>query len=817
MGDKDAFVGLERRLEDRALITGHAHYVDDLRSPAGRPSALHMIAARSIYAHAEIKNIQLDEARNLPGVIGAFTGAELVSDIPGIEVPPMPGLKNSERRPLAIDKARYVGDPLAVVLAENQYIAEDALQLVEVDYEPLPVVIDPEAALAPDAPLLYKDFGSNRAVLMQTGGGDITAAFEQADHTIRLRLVNQRLAPSSMEPRACMFDFDAASGQLSAWISCQSLSRARAALARFLNIDRNKIRIYNAEVGGGFGAKNRFLGEEIVAAVLAIKYARPVKWIETRTENLQAQTHGRGQINYIEAAVKNDGQLLGLKLRTVADIGAFLTDSTAGIPINTTRLLNGPYQVQALDIQVVEAFTNKVPTAPYRGAGRPEAAYILERTMDRIAHELHLDPVVVRQRNFIPADAFPYKTVIGLEYESGNYQLGLERLLELSDYAGWRAQQQEQRKPGTSQQRLLGLGFATFIENSGGGMGPVGPGIPQESATVRIRRDGTVLLQSGVATNGQGHFTAFTQIVATALHVPAAQVEVQMNDSALPAFSIGTFGSRITQTAGSAILLAAEAVRDKMLQVAAHMLEATTADLIMEDSRVMVQGVPARAVTFGELARLVEEQPDLIEHEPPNPFNGAPIEGLAAWRDFLSPQATFASGAHLAVVEIDPDTGDVHILSYVAVDDCGRVLNHYLAEAQIHGSLAQGIGQALYEEVMYDQEGQNLTSTLMDYSLPIAAYIPHFVTEFIETPSPRNPLGVKGTGEAGTIAAPPAIVNAVLDALAPLGIKTIDMALTSEKIWSLIQAAQQGTLEQPDPIVPPFFRVERVETKSAKE
>jgi carbon-monoxide dehydrogenase large subunit len=805
MSNNNVVVGLERRREDHALITGRANYVDDLRSPAGRPSALHMIVVRSMYAHAEIKDIRFDEALDQPGVIGAFTSAELVGELPTIESLPMPGLSQPERHLLAIGQARYVGDPLAVVLAEDQYIAEDALELVEVDYEPLSAVTDPEAALAPDAPLLYKDFGTNRAFISQTGGGDIAAAFEQADRTIRLRLVNQRLAPSSMEPRACMFDFDPESGQLSAWVSSQSLSRVRNTLARFLNMDRSKIRVYNAEVGGGFGAKTTFLGEEIVAALLAVKYGRPVKWIETRSENLQAQIHGRGQINYIEAAIKNDGQLLGFKLRTVADLGAFLAGMTAGIAIGTTYLLNGPYRLQALDCQVVGAFTNKVPTAAYRGAGRPEATYILERIMDRIAHELDLDPVAVRQRNFIPADAFPFKTLTGFEYESGNYQIGLKRLLELSDYAGWRVKQQEQRQQGSSQQPLIGLGLATFIENSGGGMGPVGPNIPQESATVRIRRDGTVLVQSGVATNGQGHFTAFAQIVAMALHVPAVQVEVQMNDSGLPAFSFGTFGSRITQTTGSAILLAAEAVRDKALQVAAHMLEATTDDLIMEDCKVMVQGVPARAVTFGELARLVEEQPDLIEHESPNPSNGVPIEGLTAWRDFVSPQATYSSGAHLAVVEVDPDTGDVHILTYVAVDDLGHVLNNYLAEAQIHGGLAQGIGQALYEEVMYDQEGQILTATLMDYALPIAAYVPHIVSDFVETPSSRNPLGVKGVGEAGTIAAPPAIVNAVLDALAPLGIKSIDMALTPGKIWTLVQAAQQGTLDQSDPPVPAFF------------
>jgi len=798
--------GLERRREDIELITGHSHYVDDLRSPAGRPPALHMVVVRSPYAHAEIKHIGLGPAQALPGVFAAFTSKELVSNMRAIDAIPIPGFKKPQRRPLAVDRVRYMGDPVAIVLAENLYMAEDARDLVEVEYDPLPAVTDPEAALSSDAPLLYDEFGSNMTFLNQSGGGDIAAAFERADRSVQLRLVNQRLAPSSMEPRACMFDFDPSTDQLSAWVSSQSVFRARDTLAAFLGIDHSHIRVHNAQVGGGFGTKTGFVGEEIIAAALAVRYGRPVKWIESRSENLQAQTHGRGQINYIEAAFQNDGRLLGLKVHTIADLGAFLYGMTAMIPNGTTYLLSGPYQVQAVESRVAGAFTNKVPTAPYRGAGRPEAAYILERTMDRIASELGLDPAEVRRRNFIPPDAFPYRTVTGLQYDSGNYQAGLDRLLELADYAGWRAKQRERRAAGSP--LLLGLGLSTFIENSGGTFGPARPGIPQEAATVRIRRDGTILVQSGVASNGQGHFTLFAQIAAATFQLPASQVEVQMNDSGLPVYGIGTFGSRTTQIAGSAVFLAVEAVREKALQVAARLLEAAPEDLVIKDGRVLVQGVPARAVALGELAGLVEEQPDLIEREPPNPANGVPIEGLAAWRDFTPPNSTYSSGAHLAVVEVDSDTGDVHLLTYVAVDDCGRVLNHYLTEAQVHGSLAQGIGQALYEEVMYDQGGQLLTSTLMDYALPIAGQVPDFVTDLLETPSPINPLGVKGVGESGTIAAPPAVVNAVLDALAPLGIKTIDMPLKPEKIWALVQAARQGTLEQHNPVLPPVFTAE---------
>ena len=499
---------------------------------------------------------------------------------------------------MAIGQARYVGDPLAVIL-ENQYSADDALQWVDVDSTIRCHVTDPEEALAADAPLLYQEFRdeSRHISIRPVVAISRPRSRRPSDHSLTS---GQSASGAQLHrARACMFDYDAESGELSAWLSSQSLSRARMTLSQFLEIDRAKIHVYNAEVGGGFGAKTTFLGEEIVAAALAVRYGRPVKWIENRSENLQAQIHGRGQVNYVEAAVKSDGRLLGLKLRTIGDMGAFLTGMTAGIPIGTTFLLNGPYRIEAIDTQVIGALTNKVPTAAYRGAGRPEATYILERTMDRIAHELHIDPAIVRQRNFIAADAFPYKTVMGLQYETGDYQVGLKRLLELSDYNGWRAKQTQRRTQSQSGQPLLGLGLATFIENSGGGMGPTGPNIPQEAATVRIRRDGTILVQTGVATNGQGHFTAFTQIVATVLQVPVAQVEVQMNDSALPAFSIGTFGSRITQTSGSAILLAAEAVHNKALQVAAHLLEATMQDMIMEDGKVMVQGAPSSCDPVG--------------------------------------------------------------------------------------------------------------------------------------------------------------------------------------------------------------------------
>ena len=790
----------ERRREDYGSITGHARYVDDRRLLPEREPVLHMAVVRSMYAHAQITKIQLDAARALAGVIAAFEGAELVGGMPTLDTIPMAGLRKPVRRPLAVGRVRYVGDPIAVILAESLSIAEDALDLVDIDYNVLPVVTDPEAALEPNAPRLYDEFDSNVAFTQHTGGGDIDAAFAHADHTIHLRLVNQRLAPSSLEPRACLFDFDASSGELSAWLSTQAVFRAKETLATYLDIERSRIHVYNADVGGAFGAKSNFLGEEIIAALLAVKFGRPVKWIEQRNENLRAQSQGRGQINYVEAAFQNDGVLLGLRVRSVADLGAFLTYVTATIPARTPSMLCGPYRVQAVESQMVGVFTNKVTTAPYRGAGRPEATYILERTMDRIAHELGLDPAEVRRRNFIAPQAFPHTTVTGIVYDSGNYAAALERALALGNYADWRMKQRQYR--ATANGKLLGIGLASFIELSGDAVAPR-DNAPYEAATVRIRRDGTLLIQSGVAHNGQGHFTAFAQIAAAVMNMSAEQIEVRMNNSDLPGYSIGTYSSRIAQMAGSAVHLATEAVKEKALQLASHVLEVAPADLMIENGQVVVRGTPTRAVSLGKLALMVEEQPELIAREAPNPVNGTPIEGLAAWHDFSAPGATYSSGTHLAVVEIDPETGEIHIQHYVAVDDCGRVLNHYLVEAQIHGSLAQGISQALYEEVIYDAEGQMLSGSLMDYAMPNAGMVPDFVTDFVETPSPYNPLGAKGAGESGCIGAPPAIVNAVLDALSPLGITTIDMPLRAEKIWTLVQAAQQGVVAQADPVVFP--------------
>lgn len=741
-----------------------------------------MLVVRSPYAHARIEKIDAEAARQAPGVVAVVTGEDLADQLKPLDALRLPGLKFEPRLPLATEKVRFVGDPLAVVLAENRYLGVDARDLVDVEYTPLPAVTDVEEATSADAALLYEELGSNVALALRTPYGDVEGTFARAQHVARLRLVNQRVAPSSMEPRACYFDYDPASGEFSAWVSSQGVYRIKDILCRYLNLPPERVHVHNAAVGGAFGAKNALLGEELIAARLAFTHGRPVKWIEERSENLQSQVQGRGQIDYIEAAFQDDGRLLGLKIRVLADIGAFVAGMSVMMAVRTPTLSCGPYRVEAIESDVECIYTNRPPVAPYRGAGRPEATYILERVMDVIARELALDVVEVRRRNFILPQSFPYQTVTGMAYDSGDYPALLDRLLELSEYERWRERQREQRAHGGT--RLLGLGLSTFNEISGdaGQMG----GSNREAAIVRVRPDGTLLAQSGVAHNGQGHFTLFAQITAGVFGVPVEQVEVEMNSADLPVYSIGTFGSRVTQVGASVMLLAAEATREKAMRVAARVLEAAQNDLELVAGRMMVRGVPGKAISLGELAKLVEENENLRAEIEDEQTRQRGIEGLAAWRDFAPSGPAFSSGAHLAVVEVDAETGNVEILRYFAVDDCGRIINHDLAEMQLHGALVQGIGQALYEETVYDQEGQLLSGSLMDYALPLAKELPAFTSDFIETPSPTNPLGAKGIGESGTIGAPPSIVNAVLDALAPLGITSVDMPLRRERIWELI-------------------------------
>jgi aerobic carbon-monoxide dehydrogenase large subunit len=785
-----------RRREDFRLMTGTAKYVDDFQEFEGQ-TVLVMGVVRSPYAHARIINIDTAPVKALAGVLAVHTGKGIGNEFPLMMTIPVPNLKVPPRHPLAEDIVRYVGDPVAVILAENKTVLTDALDLLasNIEYEPLDTVSDSEQALADGATQLYPEIENNLAFVFQSGGGDVKAAFDEADKVINFRIVNQRLAPAPLEPRACFFAYNPESEQMTAWASTQAIFRVKDVVVRNLKLDPKNVRARVAEVGGGFGSKTGFVGEEIVCAWLAHKYGRAVKWLESRSENMLTNTHGRGQINYISAAVKNDGTLLGINVHTVADLGAWLAGATAMVPTGTPRMLNGVYAMKALTTTVLGSLNNKVPTSAYRGAGRPEAAYVLERTMDRVAMELGLDPAAVRFKNFIPPENFPYNAVTGIQYDSGNYAAALQKALEMLDYEHWRKEQMNRRALiNTPEGRFqIGIGISTYLEIAGGG-GSAAMGMPAESASVKILPDGKLLVQSAVATNGQGHYTLFAQIAAGILNMPMEMVEVELGDTALPSYAIGTFGSRTTAVAGSAVYLAAEAVKNEVLKAAAKQLEAAEVDLILKDGQISVKGVPSKSLTLLELieANAVDAETLFNQH-----------------RSFDPPGATFPSGAHIAVVEIDFETGDLHILKYVAVDDCGNVVNPFLADGQVHGSLVQGISQALYEEVVYDDNGQLISGTLMDYTLPTADAMPYFDTAFVETPSPHNPLGAKGIGESGCTGAPGAVVNAAINALSPLGVKELDMPLRPEKLWKAVQASRAGELTTNGGIVayvkPPLF------------
>jgi aerobic carbon-monoxide dehydrogenase large subunit len=754
-----------KRGEDPRLLRGTGAYVEDI----ALPGLVHLVFARSPHAHARLPaRLEVSAARAAPGVLavvaaddleGAFTGPlhfEWENKLKDAHRP--------ERWPLARAKVRYVGEPVAAVVAETPAQANDALDLLEIAYAPLPSVTDPEAALAPDAPLLYEEVGSNLAHRMVKEGGDVEAAFTRPDVTIvRQRLLNPRVLPAPMEPRGVMARFEPGTDELTVWSSTQMPHALRTKLAAVLGLPENRVRVIAPDVGGGFGAKIDCSPEEVLAAWLAMRLGRPVRWVEARRENFQAMIHGRGQVDLVEAAATREGEIVGLKVRVLADIGAGYSYTTPVIATLTSVVLPGPYRTPAIRFELDGVFTNKTPVGAYRGAGRPEATYLLERIVDLVANALQLDPAEVRRRNFLPPEAFPYTTPLDQSYDSGNYAPALDRLLALADYAGLRRKQaaarQDQRRP------LIGIGLSAYLEICAFG--------PWESATVRVEQSGTVTVLAGTAPHGQGHMTPFKQIVADQLGVPLDDIRVRFNDTATVPTGVGTFGSRSAAVGGSAVHGAAERVRDKVVRIAAEMLEAALEDIEIGPGRISVRGVPDRTTTLAGVADRAysDKLPDSLE------------PGLEAARFFKPPAETFPFGMHLAVVEIDRETGQVHLRRYVAVDDCGRVLNPLLVDGQRHGGIAQGVGQALLEEVVYDTAGQLVTSTLGDYSLPRAAHFPTFELDRTETPTPRNPLGVKGIGEAGTIGSTPALVNAVVDALAPFGITHLDMPTTPERIW----------------------------------
>jgi carbon-monoxide dehydrogenase large subunit len=755
-----------RRREDPRLITGAGRYVDDIQ----QVRCLHAAFVRSTLAHASIRAVDTAAAASAPGVVAVFTAADL--SLParvGFQMVP----EVFARPPLAEGRVRFVGEPVALVVAETSHEAVDAAQLVGLDLEPLEVVVDADAARHAGSELLFPAHGSNVANHFAPRGDDDVLA--GAEVTIKGRFVNQRLAPVPMEPEAILVAPEA--GKLTVWATSQTPFGLRAAMASSLGMAEGDIRVVVGDMGGGFGAKAGARPELIVVAAAARKLGRPVKWIETRSENLVGMTHGRGQVQHVELGATRDGRLVGMRARVVADIGAYPAIAVL-LPFLTGQMSAGVYKVPAIDYEAHCVVTNTTPLAAYRGAGRPEAAAMVERAMDMLAVELNMDPAELRRRNLIPPDQFPHTTAGGATYDSGEYERALDKLLEISSYAELRTEQSRRRERGDRVQ--LGIGLSVYVEVTAVGTGP-------EWGAVRIETDGTATVRCGTTSSGQGHETSLAQIAAEQLGLPLDSVRVIHSDTDAVERGSGTVGSRSMQHGGSAVHQAAREVRHKARDLASHLLEASPDDIVFIDGTVGVAGVPERSISWASLVAAASDRKKLPEGMEP---------GLAAEADFAG-DGSYPFGAHCAVVEVDTETGEVRLIRFFAVDDCGRIINPLLAEGQVHGGIAQGIGQALFEEVVFDDQGNPRTASLIDYQIPSIGEIPEVVTATTETPSPNNPLGAKGIGESGTIGSTPAVQNAVVDALSHLGIRHLDMPLTPERVWVAIAEAtrQRRTAE----------------------
>jgi carbon-monoxide dehydrogenase large subunit len=767
------FVGMPiKRREDPRLITGTATYVDDLHLPG----MTYMAVLRSPYAHARIIRIDTQAARHDPRVLAVLTGDD-IAEVPGplsIAEIDLANLKLPKHYPLGVGKVRHVGESVAVVVASDRYVARDALELITVDYDPLPAAVDMERALEQGAPVVHEEWSDNLAYTFEITTGDIDKAFREAEVTIRQRILNQRLAPLAMEPRGVVASYHAAQRRLELWSSTQVPHILRTHLANMLHLPENRVRVIAPEVGGGFGSKADIYAEDLLVAYLAMRLRRPVKWMEDRRENFVATIHGRDQIQDVELAANRDGTITALHARVIADMGAYYQFFTPGIPTLTGLLAPGCYKIPNFRFDLRGVFTNKTATDAYRGAGRPEATHLIERMVDLLAMELNMDPVEVRRKNFPAPSEFPFTTATGLSYDSGNYQASLDKAVGLIEYRRFREEQTRLRQQG----KYLGIGFSTYVEICGIGPSSAISTGGWESATVRVEPTGKVTVLTGASPHGQGQETSFAQIVADELGVDIDDVTVVHGDTAMVQYGIGTFGSRATAVGGAALMLSIGKVQDKSKKLAAQMLEASPADMVFEEGKLYVRGSPDRAVTFIQVAKAAYRGLNLPPDTEP---------GLEATSSFEPSNFTFPFGSHACIVEVDGETGDIVLKRYVAVDDCGRVLNPLLVDGQVHGGIAQGLAQALFEEVVYDENGQLLTGTLMDYAAPKASFLPHFETDRTVTPSPVNPLGVKGVGEAGTIACSPAVVNAVVDALSHLGVRHLDMPLKPEKIWRILQ------------------------------
>jgi aerobic carbon-monoxide dehydrogenase large subunit len=764
---KEKLVGKRlRRREDPRLITGTATYVDDIQLEGMQCAAI----VRSPHAAAKIQSINTKQAQNAPSVIAVFTGkdTEKVGAVPcGAS---LPGLRVPHHNILAVDRVYFVGHPVAVVVAADRYLAEDAADLIEVDYEPLAAVADPEKALVSGAPAVHPEWPDNVAFTFHQDGGDVDKAFAQADVVVKQRITSQRLIPMAMETRGVVAEWHAADRQLNLYTSTQIPHLVRTLVASMLSLDENRVRVITPEVGGGFGSKLNVYAEEALMGFVAQQIRKPVKWIESRRENFLCTIHGRGHVDYYEMAAKRDGTILGIKLKIIQDVGAYHQLLTPAIPTLSVLMMPGIYKTANIRADIVGAFTNCMPTDAYRGAGRPEATHGIERMVDILADELNLDPAEIRLKNFVANDQFPYQTATGLVYDSGNYAAPLKKALDMVDYPKLRREQAEARKQG----KWIGIGISTYGEICAIGPSPATPAGGWESATVKVEPSGKVTVMTGACPHGQGEETTFAQIAADELGVSVDDVLVIRGDTAIVQYGIGTFGSRGTAIGGTAVYLALQDLKEKIKKFGAMLLECD--DVTFSGGQVTCPKT-GQSKSVQELAAAAYRAMKL----PPNTE-----PGLVSTRFWEPPNFTFPFGTHIVVTEIDGQTGDIKIRRYVAVDDCGNRINPLIVDGQVHGGVAQGLGQALWEQAVYDENGQLMTGELTDYAVPRAHMMPWIESDHTTTPSPVNPLGVKGVGEAGTIGCSPAVVNSVVDALSPLGVRHIDMPLTPEKIWKLL-------------------------------
>ena len=762
-----------KRFEDHRLLTGQSSYVDDM----ARPGMLHALIIRSPHGHARIRGIDASAALALPGVVAVLAAQDLadISMLPTREGADADELHPPRHPALAVDKACYAGQPVAIVLAESIYTAEDAVELVDIDYEILPAVTDPREATSEQSPVIHEQFGSNVVLRTVNAGGDLDSAFAQADCVITQRFDVQRVAPAPMEPRGLLAEYDANADLLTVWDSTQHPHEIREHLARLLDRPLESVRVACPDVGGGFGEKGCFFPEELSIPYLAMKLGRPIKWVESRQENMLC-FHGRGHSIDMEAAARSDGTLLGIRVTVTADLGAYFFMSTPTVPILTSHRLTGPYRTPAMSVEVIGVATNKSVTGAYRGAGGPEAAFCMERAVDMVAQELSLDPADVRRRNFIAPDAFPYETPTGIIYDSGEYSAVFERSLEMSGYQEWRERSRQQSGDAGS---LIGVGIATVVKGSGAKVTFL-----EEHARCIVGPDGDVEVHTGISPHGQGTETTFAQVVADQLGIAPGDVRVRHSDSAVLPHGGGTSASRGVIAGGTVLYNVVQEAREKLLTVAGHLLDCPSENVDLAEGRAADRDNPSRSVPFAQLAAAAHNE----ELLPPGEEPGVDFDGS----NVLS-RSPYSFGSHVAVVEVSRENGAIKILQYSGVHDSGRVINPMLYDGQIHGAIAQGIGQALWEGMVYDSTGQPLSGSMMDYVMPKSIDLPDFdLDSTIETPSPITALGVKGVGELPTLAAPVAIANAVMDALSSAGVKHIDTPLTPEKVWQALQDAANG-------------------------